>query len=487
MKKLLLVLSVVAMASFLFVGCLPGVTPVDEVVTIAAIPGVTAPGTGATPVTAITATSQYTGVVTWLPADTTFAAETVYTATITLTPVTGFTLTGVAADFFTVAGATATNPIDSGVVTAVFPATAAAPVTPVAPTITAIPDQEVFWDEDGWTYQVVATLGTGTTLTYSLIGNPVSMNISSTGLITWTTILDVPALHEVTVKVVDNDGLTAEETFIIEVKEPIPPVVEPLIVTIEYDPSYNDGTTTFVRGSAGGCVDVTVTLSEPVEGIAIEWTAETGPTGSKILTASDTTFMVFEGELCFTGLPDCELVCIEVYETLEEWCPACDLEELIAVDVITVDSLPPEFDLDIIFDSCLEGICPPVNSISFEFAPDATGDICDPGICCKDCSGIAFWSIEDITDPCVYCPTLTGTGCPEGEYECGCFLCSDSTTPVEYILKFTVADNVGNEFTDTWTITVDSDCAVTFNSFVGPVVLVEGVYKLYNNCPPPVL
>lgn len=134
MKKLLVILMVVAMASFLFVGCL-GVTPdvdedVDVVVTTAAIPGVTAPVTGATPVTTITATAQYTGVVTWSPVATTFAASTAYTATITLTAATGYTLTGVAANLFTVAGATTdTNPIDSGVVTAVFPATAAAAVT----------------------------------------------------------------------------------------------------------------------------------------------------------------------------------------------------------------------------------------------------------------------------------------------------------------------------------------------------------------------
>jgi len=143
MKKFLVILMVIAVASFLFVGCLGVTPPVDEdvVVTIAAIPGVTAPVTDATPVTTITATAQYTGVVTWSPVATTFAAATVYTATITLTPVTGFTLTGVAADFFTVAGATTdTNPIDSGVVTAVFPATAAAVVVPTSatPVLTAV-------------------------------------------------------------------------------------------------------------------------------------------------------------------------------------------------------------------------------------------------------------------------------------------------------------------------------------------------------------
>jgi hypothetical protein len=107
-----------------------------SVVTIAAIPGVTPPVTGATPVTTITPTAQYTGTVKWAPVHIPFQVATVYTATITLTAKAGYTLTGVAANFFTVAGATSdTNPANSGVVTAIFPATGA----PVAVTIAAIP------------------------------------------------------------------------------------------------------------------------------------------------------------------------------------------------------------------------------------------------------------------------------------------------------------------------------------------------------------
>jgi uncharacterized protein (TIGR02145 family) len=53
----------------------------------------------------------------------TFAAGTVYTATITITPKAGYTLAYIPANFFTVAGGTATNPINSGVVSVVFPAT----------------------------------------------------------------------------------------------------------------------------------------------------------------------------------------------------------------------------------------------------------------------------------------------------------------------------------------------------------------------------
>ena len=101
----------------------------DTVIDLAAIPGVTAPVRNATPVTTIDA-AQYTGAVTWSPAATSFAASTVYTATVTLTAKPGYTLTGVGADFFTVAGTSslATNSANSGVVTAVFPATGAASI-----------------------------------------------------------------------------------------------------------------------------------------------------------------------------------------------------------------------------------------------------------------------------------------------------------------------------------------------------------------------
>ena len=94
-------------------------------VTTAAIGGVTVPVTGQKPVKAITECEQYTGTVEWSPeVSSTFAGATAYTATITLTPKPGYKLTGVAANFFTVAGAASvSNDAGSGVVTAVFPAT----------------------------------------------------------------------------------------------------------------------------------------------------------------------------------------------------------------------------------------------------------------------------------------------------------------------------------------------------------------------------
>jgi hypothetical protein len=122
---------------------------------------VTAPVRGATPVTTVSETPQYTGTITWQTAGGTavsgnFAAGTVYKAVVTLTAKDGFTFTGVVASGFTHNAATSvTNDKDSGTVTINFPATAAegadtsvnildltgevtAPVKDAAPTTTAI-------------------------------------------------------------------------------------------------------------------------------------------------------------------------------------------------------------------------------------------------------------------------------------------------------------------------------------------------------------
>ena len=96
------------------------------VVNIKAISGVKAPVRDAVPLTAITETAQYTGTIIWSGSPVKFAASTVYTATITLTAKSGYTFNGISANYFTVSGATTvTNSANSGVITAVFPATEA--------------------------------------------------------------------------------------------------------------------------------------------------------------------------------------------------------------------------------------------------------------------------------------------------------------------------------------------------------------------------
>ncbi|MDR1858935.1 MAG: hypothetical protein LBQ69_05645, partial [Treponema sp.] len=115
-------------------------------VSIAAIPGVTPPATYAAPVAAIGATAQYTGTVAWSPeVSGAFAAETEYTATITLEAKDGFTFDGVTANFFIVAGATsASNAANSYTVTAAFPVTCGIPVTVSIAAIPGVTPPEAF-------------------------------------------------------------------------------------------------------------------------------------------------------------------------------------------------------------------------------------------------------------------------------------------------------------------------------------------------------
>ena len=111
-----------------------------EVSVIAAtnISGVTAPKLGATQVSSIASTAEYTATISWNPNHSTFAPSTAYTATITLKAKDGYTLTGVSANQFKVSGATATNPVNSGVITAVFPATEADYATGLSPSLAAL-------------------------------------------------------------------------------------------------------------------------------------------------------------------------------------------------------------------------------------------------------------------------------------------------------------------------------------------------------------
>jgi hypothetical protein len=189
----------------------------DLAINIPAIDGVIVPVTGVTPVTAITPTTQYTGTVTWSPADAVFAIDTIYTATITLTPTVGYTLTGVTADFFTVVGATTvTNSADSGTVTAVFPVTTgggstvvnipviagvivpvtgATPVTAITPTtqytgtVTWNPVHATFAADTVYSATITLTPAPGYTLTgvaanfFTVAGATTVFNIADSGTV----------------------------------------------------------------------------------------------------------------------------------------------------------------------------------------------------------------------------------------------------------------------------------------------------------------
>ena len=108
-------------------GVVTAVFPATGTVTVweRRISGIPKPNTGNTPVSTITEDTNFTGTVSWSPAASTFAASTVYTATITLTAKAGFTFEGVEENSFSVSGlpSSVTNAANSNVVTAVFPAT----------------------------------------------------------------------------------------------------------------------------------------------------------------------------------------------------------------------------------------------------------------------------------------------------------------------------------------------------------------------------
>ena len=153
------------LSAFAFIACDSGDRAGDSVVTITAIPGVVIPVIGATPVTTTINTDQYTGTIAWSPADNPFAASTEYTANIVLIAKSGFTLTGVTANFFTVAGATATNSVNSGVVKAVFAATGTISDKPVTFT--------------GVTANGTSVSVTTTVLTLSFNVDPTSLTVSN--------------------------------------------------------------------------------------------------------------------------------------------------------------------------------------------------------------------------------------------------------------------------------------------------------------------
>ena len=89
------------------------------------IEGIPAPVARKYPKKVVQEGRQFTGTVAWSPSAVAFNYATVYTATITLKAKVGYTFDGVAENFFTAAGAASvSNAANSGVVTAVYPATA---------------------------------------------------------------------------------------------------------------------------------------------------------------------------------------------------------------------------------------------------------------------------------------------------------------------------------------------------------------------------
>ena len=350
----------------------------------------------------------------------------------------------------------------------------------VAPVLDSIVNQIAYYGEV-FTYDAEADEGTSSDLTFSLTEKPVMMIIDpATGEIIWTPIAAQLGYSLVTVKVTAADGLFDEVSFFIEVREP---VVAAITATIVYgaDHSYTNSVT-YVRGYSvlADCVPVTVTFSEAVEyGAQIRWNdgVDTG-TWKDLTDSGDHT--IFTGCLPFNGeWSDCKAVCVDVrlYEAVQICCPEY-IGDPMPLGVVYVDSADPCASFVVTAEDC--GICDDHFAISWTVGCEGP---CDPfDCCCDECSGVNGWEfILDASDDPICnpgeCAIVNGSGCAtiDDGFDCGldCLVWADSGETVTYTIDYSISDNVGNEYTDVWTVIVDIDSVTSFTTLNGDAFITE--------------
>ena len=228
-------------------------------------------------------------------------------------------------------------------------------------------------------------------------------------------------------------------------------------VTITVAGEYYDATKglTYVQG----CVPklVTVTFTEPV---AEEYGVQINAIPADVTAGSDRKIWTKEITI------ESEIACTEVCLVVTVGHPCCPDDADTYWKLVVPDCVAPCASFTLTFKDC--GICvvPPGAEMSWTTTCE---DICDvPKDCCgDDCSGVGDWKFVLDDDFCLgACDTETGNDCAiTGAFECGCLTYEgvDVTVfpPVIYDgiheVKVSIKDNVGNEFTDTWTITFDTD------------------------------
>ncbi|MDR9391373.1 MAG: hypothetical protein RI554_05025 [Trueperaceae bacterium] len=223
----------------------PPESATDATIDLLAIPNVTAPVTGHTPVSSVD-TTQYAGTIAWNPDDAPFQGNTAYTATLTLEPKTGYTLSNVDANTFTISGAdTVTHDAHAGIVTATFattdttidiltipnvtpPAIGGIPVSSVdtdqyAGSITWSPAHDPFQDGTAYTATLTLTPKTGYTLagvqenTFTLSDADTVTHDAHAGLVTATSpatdaTIDLLAIPNVTAPVTGQTPASSVDT-----------------------------------------------------------------------------------------------------------------------------------------------------------------------------------------------------------------------------------------------------------------------------------
>jgi len=441
MKKLLLVLTVVVMASFLLVGCF-GTTPI-------AVTGVTLDQATMT-LTAGGATG--TLVATVAPADASDTSVTWSSSALAVATVAAGVVTPLTEGTSTITVTTV-----DGSLTDTCEVTVEAAVVNTAPVITAIANQTTTLGEL-FSYPVVATDADGDTLTYSLTECPLLMEISAAGVITWTPEFDTQ-LGPQAVVVEVSDGIdVATGGFVLTVAPA--PEPDPLVIDIDVPDAYVHPT----KGPivAADCYDVVVTFSDNSitegEDVWARWNDVGGNNGPWVLLDANADYTEFTEEICFdtAAITECVPICIEV----KVGTICCD--PIIYSETITVDSIAPCASFTVTFEDC--GICEVPPGANMAWTTACLGDCGVGSDCCGDnCSGVGDWEFVLDDDYCLgACDTETGNDCDiTGAFECGCLTYDDIETEgvnegIHEVLV-SIKDNVGNEFKDTWTITFDTD------------------------------
>jgi len=294
MKKLLLVLSVVAMASLLFTGCLP-TTNTAPVITTTSLPNalVGYAYTATVVATDVDAADVLTFSLVSGPTDMVISEAGV---------ISGWTPTAVGTEDVSVAVTDGTDSVSADY-------TITIELLNTAPVITVIADQVAKLGET-FTYPVVATDAEADTLTYSLTACPLTMSIDAAGVITYSPEFATQlGPHAVAVEVSDGEYVDTED-FVLTVVE-----ADPLVIDIDVPGAYIHPT----KGPivADDCYDVVVTFSNnsATEGqdVWVRWNEVDGATGDWVAFTGNVDDTEFTGEICFDATSvDCALICIEV-------------------------------------------------------------------------------------------------------------------------------------------------------------------------------
>lgn len=190
-------------------GTTPSTPPTT--ITLLALPGIAVPAANGTPTTTIDSV-QYTGTIAWSPepTDGMFVMGAEYTATITLTAKAGYTLNGVAANSFAVAGATSvTHAAGSGTVEAVFPEAKSSDANLVALTLSGGLTLSPSFAESTTSYLVSVNVPHATT-EITITGSPsdpTNATLTNSGV---PVALSV-GMNTITVGVTAHDGATTKD------------------------------------------------------------------------------------------------------------------------------------------------------------------------------------------------------------------------------------------------------------------------------------